>query len=198
MRRILLALAITLAASVYCSAQTAAPSVDGQTTRVAKKPKKAKDQAAADAQSTTTSSSSTATGLKKDGTPDMRLEANRTRAAQTPASAATTAPAPAAPSAQATGLKKDGTPDMRLKANRTKAVQASAASTIQTSSTPQPAPAPKSAVTLAPAAKVQGNAGTPDPVVATDAKGRAIYQGKRGGKYYINKNGNKEYVKHTQ
>ncbi|WP_051347822.1 hypothetical protein [Asinibacterium sp. OR53] len=49
-----------------------------------------------------------------------------------------------------------------------------------------PAPAPKVA---APAAK------TADKVVGTDAKGRTIYEGPRGGHYYINKNGNKEYVK---
>lgn len=36
---------------------------------------------------------------------------------------------------------------------------------------------------------------TPDKVIGTDAKGRTIYQGPRGGKYYITKNGNKEYVK---
>ncbi|MDQ6814062.1 MAG: hypothetical protein M3040_10005 [Bacteroidota bacterium] len=30
----------------------------------------------------------------------------------------------------------------------------------------------------------------------TDAKGRTVYEGKKGGKYYINKNGNKTYIKH--
>jgi hypothetical protein len=34
-----------------------------------------------------------------------------------------------------------------------------------------------------------------DKAISTDAKGRTIYQGPRGGKYYIDKNGNKEYVK---
>ena len=34
-----------------------------------------------------------------------------------------------------------------------------------------------------------------DPVVGTDAKGRTIYEGKRGGRYYVNANGNKEYIK---
>ncbi|SDW80611.1 PBCV-specific basic adaptor domain-containing protein [Hydrobacter penzbergensis] len=51
-----------------------------------------------------------------------------------------------------------------------------------------PAPAPKVAAP-APTAK------TADKVVGTDAKGRTIYEGPRGGHYYINKNGNKEYVK---
>lgn len=45
----------------------------------------------------------TKTGLKKDGTPDMRLKENKT--------AKTTAPAGP--------TKKDGTPDMRYKANKT-------------------------------------------------------------------------------
>ncbi|NLU92082.1 hypothetical protein HGH90_09050 [Chitinophaga sp. Ak27] len=31
--------------------------------------------------------------------------------------------------------------------------------------------------------------------MGTDAKGRTIYQGRRGGQYYINKNGNKTYIK---
>ena len=44
------------------------------------------------------------TGMKKDGTPDMRLKANK--AAKT---------APIGP------LKKDSTPDMRYKANKAKA-----------------------------------------------------------------------------
>ncbi|MGN6530577.1 MAG: hypothetical protein ACTHK0_02330 [Ginsengibacter sp.] len=34
-----------------------------------------------------------------------------------------------------------------------------------------------------------------DKAISTDAKGRTIYQGPRGGKYYLDKNGNKEYVK---
>ena len=37
---------------------------------------------------------------------------------------------------------------------------------------------------------------TPDPVIGTDPKGRTIYQGKRGGKYYLTANGNREYIKH--
>jgi hypothetical protein len=46
-----------------------------------------------------------APGLKKDGTPDMRLKANKDAAAAKPAGP----------------LKKDGTPDMRYKANKTAA-----------------------------------------------------------------------------
>jgi hypothetical protein len=36
---------------------------------------------------------------------------------------------------------------------------------------------------------------TADQSIGTDTKGRTIYQGKKGGHYYINQNGNKEYIK---
>ncbi|MDE3124414.1 MAG: hypothetical protein KGK14_02780, partial [Bacteroidota bacterium] len=38
------------------------------------------------------------------------------------------------------------------------------------------------------------NAGN-DKVIGKDDKGRTIYEGKRGGHYYINSNGNKTYIK---
>jgi colicin import membrane protein len=34
-----------------------------------------------------------------------------------------------------------------------------------------------------------------DKVFGKDAKGRTIYEGPRGGHYYINSKGNKEYIK---
>ena len=34
-----------------------------------------------------------------------------------------------------------------------------------------------------------------DKVIGKDDKGRTIYEGPRGGRYYINSNGNKTYVK---
>jgi PBCV-specific basic adaptor domain len=34
-----------------------------------------------------------------------------------------------------------------------------------------------------------------DKTVGTDDKGRTIYEGPRGGQYYINSNGNKTYLK---
>ncbi|MBN9380438.1 MAG: hypothetical protein J0H74_06720 [Chitinophagaceae bacterium] len=34
-----------------------------------------------------------------------------------------------------------------------------------------------------------------DKAVGTDAKGRTIYEGPRGGRYVLSKNGNKEYIK---
>lgn len=93
---------------------------------------------------------------------------------------------------QSKGLKKDGTPNMRLKANKTK-VQTTTTSTVVQ-------PAPKVNPTPAPVVKTQktvttSNTKVVDKVIETDAKGRTIYQGPKGGKYYINKNGNKEYVK---
>jgi hypothetical protein len=93
-------------------------------------------------------------------------------------------------STQSNGLKKDGTPDMRLKANKTK---------VQTTTTVVQ-PTPKVNTTPAPVVNTQKTVSTSttkvaDKVIETDAKGRTIYQGPKGGKYYINKNGNKEYVK---
>lgn len=36
---------------------------------------------------------------------------------------------------------------------------------------------------------------TADKAIGTDAKGRTLYQGPRGGKYYLTSTGHKEYVK---
>ena len=102
--------------------------------------------------------------------------------------------------AKSTGTNKDGSPDMRLKKNK------DAANAKQATTPPPPAP-PKPAAVVpnpnppkqvvpkvtppqpAPAVK------TTDKVISTDDKGRTIYEGPRGGHYYINKNGNKEYIK---
>ena len=35
----------------------------------------------------------------------------------------------------------------------------------------------------------------PDKQIGKDEKGRSIFQGPRGGQYYINSNGNKTYLK---
>lgn len=43
----------------------------------------------------------------------------------------------------------------------------------------------------APSTAAAGN----DKVIGKDDKGRTIYEGKRGGHYYINSNGNKTYIK---
>ena len=101
---------------------------------------------------------------------------------------------------KSTGLKKDGTPDMRLKANKTKAqttttVAPAATPVTKTQTTVQPKPIqqvqPKVQTQVSKTTSVK----TADAVIGTDAKGRTLYQGPKGGKYYINKNGNKEYVK---
>ncbi|MCF3112192.1 hypothetical protein LL912_25615 [Niabella sp. CC-SYL272] len=115
--------------------------------------------------------------------------------------------APATPAAvkehkKSTGVTKSGKPDMRLKANR------DAAKAQVQPAAPAPAPSPRPVVArnaprVAPAPaprpamvqKVQPAVVSADPVAGTDAKGRTIYRGKRGGTYYINKNGHKEYVK---
>jgi colicin import membrane protein len=109
-------------------------------------------------------------------------------------------------STQSTGLKKDGTPDMRLKANKTKApttttttvaptttpvTKAQTTTTVQPKATPVQQVQPKVQTQVAKTTSVK----TADAAIGTDAKGRTLYQGPKGGKYYINKNGNKEYVK---
>ena len=104
--------------------------------------------------------------------------------------------AAAAKTAKSTGTNKDGSPDMRLKKNKdsvkaamnkpvppppvvSKPVAPATTATTPKTTTPAVNPPNKSA----------------DKVVGTDDKGRTIYEGPRGGRYYINKNGNKEYVK---
>jgi colicin import membrane protein len=102
----------------------------------------------------------------------------------------TTTTAPAT-TVQTKGAKKNGTPDMRLKANKVKAT--TPATTAAPTAATKSVKAPKTKA--APAAALAATAKTADKAIGTDAKGRTIYQGPRGGKYYINKNGNKEYVK---
>jgi colicin import membrane protein len=104
-------------------------------------------------------------------------------------------------SVQSNGLKKDGTPDMRLKANKTK-VQTTTTTvqpTPKVTPAPQVNPTPKvnptPSVVTTQKTTTTATTKVADKVIETDAKGRTIYQGPRGGKYYINKNGNKEYVK---
>ena len=119
--------------------------------------------------------------------------------AQTAPKKATHAKAATSPS-DSVVLKKDGTPDMRLKANKTKAqttttVAPAATPVTKTQTTVQPKPVqqvqPKVQTQVSKTTSVK----TADAVIGTDAKGRTLYQGPKGGKYYINKNGNKEYVK---
>jgi hypothetical protein len=69
---------------------------------------------------------------------------------------------------------------------------------------PAPPPAPPPAVTprattttpAKPAAVNPPNKSA-DKAVGTDAKGRTIYEGPRGGRYVLTAKGNKEYIKKT-
>ena len=88
-----------------------------------------------------------------------------------------------------------------------KAEKAQAAAAAATTTTPavKPAPAPTPAVAPAPAPTVkttpksvtQGVNKTADMAVGTDAKGRTIYEGPKGGRYVMTAAGNKEYIKKT-
>ena len=120
-----------------------------------------------------------------------------------PATPATTAKA----SKKATGLTKSGKPDKRLKANK-EAAKAQAQQPVAPAPAPvPPAPAPKAkavvakkaapAPVVAPRPAVAQKAASADQTIGTDAKGRTLYRGPRGGTYYINKNGHKEYVKQS-
>jgi type IV secretory pathway VirB10-like protein len=150
MKKIIIAIAILLGTVGFVHAQTTTTA-----TKTTKKEKKAKTTAA------TPATTVKAKGTKKDGTPDMRLKANKVKA-----TAPTTAPAPVA-------IAKP------VKAPKTKAIPPAAPTMA------------KPTAQAAPAASVK----TADKVIGTDAKGRTIYQGPRGGKYYVDKSGNKEYVK---
>ncbi|MDQ2719491.1 MAG: hypothetical protein M3Z26_07000 [Bacteroidota bacterium] len=90
-----------------------------------------------------------------------------------------------------TGLNKNGTPDKRLKANRQPKVQSQSQASTQSQA---PVPANTQATQMKPQTG-HSSANNTDKVVSTDAKGRTIYEGSRGGHYYITKNGNKEYIK---
>ena len=86
-----------------------------------------------------------------------------------------------------------------------KAEKAQAAAAAKTTTTPPattttpPAATPTAPAktTTAPVAKTvtQGVNKTADKVVGTDAKGRTIYQGPKGGQYTLTAAGNKEYIK---
>ncbi len=91
---------------------------------------------------------------------------------------------------KSTGLNKDGSVDKRLKANKQPKVQTPVAPTQTTA-----APTTSTKTQAAPRATTTKTA---DPVSGTDSKGRTIYAGPRGGHYYIDKNGHKEYVKEAK
>lgn len=95
MKKLLIAICMMLSFAGLATAQSTAPAT--KTTTTTAKPGKV-------VKMNKTTKSAAGTGLKADGTPDMRLKENKTKAA--------------APVAGPT--KKDGTPDMRYKSNKTK------------------------------------------------------------------------------
>src|SRR6185312_14015824 len=154
MKRIIIAIALMVGSAGFTYAQTTTPAA---TT------KKQKKEKTTSVQTTTTQS----TGLKKDGTPDMRLKANKTKAQTT----------------TSTTVTPTATPVTKVQIQTTTTVQPKAKSVQQVQ--------PKGQTQVSKTTSVK----TADVVIGTDAKGRTLYQGPKGGKYYINKNGNKEYVK---
>jgi PBCV-specific basic adaptor domain len=78
--------------------------------------------------------------------------------------------------------------------------KASAATTTATATAPKPATPTTTTATAAPATAsaktpAQGVNKSADKVIGTDAKGRTIYQGPKGGQYTLTPAGNKEYIK---
>ena len=125
---------------------------------------------------------------------DRQAKALTKKEAKVSAQSATNV-APATSSTSTAHLNKNGTPDKRFKANKQ---PATVNAPIQAQATvPAQAP-PATSVTTNRTTNhmVRSNtAKVADKSIGTDPQGRTIYQGPRGGKYYINKNGNKEYVK---
>ena len=92
-----------------------------------------------------------------------------------------------AASTNAGHLNKNGTPDKRFKANK----QVNPSTTAQTPAPTKATPAPK----IKPSVAHTSTPKSADKQIGKDAKGRTLYMGPRGGKYYLTANGNKEYVK---
>ena len=97
---------------------------------------------------------------------------------------------------------KDSTKTHRKSKTKQPATAPSTATTTPATTapaTPAPAtpakPAVKTPSAPAPAASAANKSA--DKAVGTDAKGRTIYEGPRGGRYVLTANGNKEYLKKT-
>lgn len=99
MKKLLIAICMMVGFMGVASAQTTAPAPSTTTTTTTTKSKPAKV-----VKMNKTTKPVAASGLKADGTPDMRLKENKAKAA-----APVTGP-----------TKKDGTADMRYKTNKTK------------------------------------------------------------------------------
>ena len=132
------------------------------------------------------------TGVNKDGTQDKRLKQNKVKAVQPQATVqpvVTTKPRPSKPQPAVQPVitpkpQPTAQPVVTPKPRPSKPQPA-----VQPVITPKPQPTVQPVVSPTPNVKVA------DKAVGTDAKGRTIYEGLRGGKYYINQKGNKEYIK---
>ena len=127
---------------------------------------------------------------------DRQAKALAKKEAKTSSQAATTV-SPAAAATSTAHLNKNGTPDKRFKANKQPTTVNTPTAAQATVPNKAPTPAATS-VTTNNAANHMARANTAkvaDKSIGTDSKGRTIFQGPRGGKYYITKNGNKEYEK---
>lgn len=99
---------------------------------------------------------------------------------------------------KSTGIRKDGKPDMRLAENQRKAAEEARKRQEQAARERERQMREAAKVRKTPVhpnINPQPVNRTADRVVGTDAKGRTIYQGPRGGRYYLNSHGNKEYIK---
>lgn len=101
--------------------------------------------------------------------------------------------------AQTSAAAKDSAKAAKKAAREAKkaaAAKTTTAPAVTPTPTPTPTPAPKT-TTAAPKTVTQGVNKSADKAVGTDAKGRTIYEGPRGGRYTLTAAGNKEYIKKT-
>lgn len=164
-------------------ADKAALAAQKKADKEAKVAQKNADKATKDAQKST--------GFNKDGSPDKRLKANKQPKVQAPMAPAQTSIAPPTSTKIQTSPRRPATQSTNAPA-----------AAVRTQAAPNPAPTQTKA---APTASTRTqmtpratNTKTADVASGTDAKGRTIYTGPRGGHYYIDKNGHKEYVKEAK
>ncbi|HVT84194.1 MAG TPA: hypothetical protein VHD35_03285 [Chitinophagaceae bacterium] len=140
-----------------------------------------------DKSKTTTKEVKKSTGVNKNGSPDMRLKANKEakKAAEEKAKQEEEAKKAAAEKAK---QEKEAKKVAEEKAKKEEDAKKTAAEKTKKESE---AKAKSTAKTSIQKANV---ANTPDKIVGKDSKGRTIYEGPRGGRYYINASGTKEYI----
>lgn len=173
MKKIIVSLLLIFATFSFTIAQTAATSTTKQDKAAIAAQKKADKEAKAEA---------------KKQAKEAKVQAKE-QAQQANTAASNTA---------GTRMNKNGTPDKRFKANKqpkatTQAPPVQVQNPAPLPSATQTAPTPRNSKTTASAREPKVK--SPDAVIGTDAKGRTLYQGPKGGKYYLTKNGNKEYEK---